>query len=167
MSYDPNKSRFENSLDLAIDIIKIIPLIVGLYFLWTCSSSEHKQGAKPLAISIPSNLNENEKALAVKAIPKMLDNLPGLNKYGEDLNFVGISYNPKDEKGITITFKVPEDSKIPYGYRSQGHTCRLYVNRDASTIIVQKTECAAVCLDRDIDGTELDPHGADMIIPLR
>ena len=171
MNYDSNKSKFENWFNFilqSLTLVLLIAIIVPItYLLLSCSSSKPKEGATPLAISIPNTLGKDQRALAIKAIPKILDTCQGLNKYGNELEYKGISYNPQDEKGISVLFYVPNESRVPLRYRANGHSCEIYVDQAASTLRIQKSECAAVCLDRDIDGTELDPHGADMIIPLR
>jgi len=102
------------------------------------------------------------------AIPKMIVTCPGLSKYSNSLEFKGMSYSPKDEKGISVKFYVPDgESDIPIKYNAFGHSCDIYVDRYASTITSTKDVCMAVLLDREIVGTELDMHGSDIVIPLK
>jgi len=142
----------------------LLVLLLGAVVLqlWSCSSDN----SKPLNITIPDSLNIDDKALAAKTIPKILKECPGLRKYGNELEYKGISYNPQDAKGISVAFYVPEESKVPSRYRANGHSCEIYVDQAASTLRIQKSECAAVCLDQEIAGTPLDPKGSDITIAL-
>lgn len=110
--------------------------------------------------------SRSAKAIAQDVLPKLLEACPGLNDYAPDLTFVGLDdmSDPifKESSGVGMKFKVADrPSIVPGRFLVGGHTCEYRVTTDLRTLIIQKTACASVCLEREVEHT-----GRDLRYPL-
>lgn len=113
-----------------------------------------------------SQVSRSAKVFAQEMLPKLLEACPGLNGYAPDLTFNGLNdmSNPiiKEWSGIGLQFVVADQpSLIPSRFMARGHVCEYRITPDRQTLIIQKTVCASVCFQREIERT-----GRDLRYPL-
>lgn len=121
-------------------------------------------------IVIPQELDNEPKAIVMKAWPAVKRACPGLDRYSDMITFDGIETSisagmdkwleetgHKEKEGkVTIRFKVSEESKNPTIYRAYGHTCFLEISRNGKYLTIPKEPCASLCLDRNVE-REIEP----------
>lgn len=103
--------------------------------------------------------SRSTKAFAQGVLPKLFDACPGLNDYAPDLWFAGLNdmSSPifKESSGIGLKFKMADKPSIAPG-RFGGQICEFRITPDRRILIIQKTTCAEVCLERDVESTGRD-----------
>ena len=143
---------------------KLFPLLILLVFVAVgCGGSEVK-------LELPKDTPQATIDLINHAIPTLKTKCPGWSKYGDVLQFEGISTgnpnypNPDSDEVIYVTwiqFKVPNDADVPAQYRANGHTLRLGFTEDGKAIIFMKAQTARIFLDENID-----TGGRNYVIPI-
>ncbi|QST27743.1 hypothetical protein JRC42_19590 [Escherichia albertii] len=103
------------------------------------AQAEHKQEPAPVFTA------PNADPAVNKLLPAIRHLLPGLDKYSAQFQEI----KSTNDFFLTITFKIPDDAKIPNEYAAHGHTCFIYISRDQRSIQVPKEACQSVMLDRD------------------
>ena len=107
--------------------------------------------ASNLALQVPDNLSQENKALVVDAWPKVKKACPGLDRYAKGIKFEGIQNN----FNVDVVVSVPESgSGVPDRYMASGQTCSFGISQNGKTLSVAKEGCKALCLDRGITADE-------------
>lgn len=149
-------------------IVATVALAVGLALSAGCSE-QAKSPSRPLALPDQSTASAEANALVASKWPAMRAACPGLDKYSDSLSPMDVednfAYAPDDAQRVTVSYGIAKDEqRIPTKYAAFGHTCLLEVSRDGSRLLIAKSPCQAVCLDRPVAPHELKRGQLD--IPL-
>ncbi|GFM37697.1 hypothetical protein [Desulfovibrio psychrotolerans] len=137
----------------------VVVVVIGQ----VAKTSTSKPPAMPqLAADISPDVHER----LTQAWPKVLTACPGLAKYYRELRFERIDMAFPDPTGAyhaNFVFSVSDGkSSIPTEFMAFGQTCYFGVSSDGAGLLVPKSGCQSLCLDRVV------PHaGNDLTLPLR
>jgi hypothetical protein len=120
----------------------------------------------PAMPQLAANVAPDVQERLTQAWPKVLNTCPGLAKYYHELQFERIDIAFPDATGAyhaNFVFNTPDGkSSIPTEFMAFGQTCYFGVSSDGASLLVPKSGCQSLCLDKVVLYT-----GNDLTLPLR
>lgn len=106
--------------------------------------------AGSLDVVVPSSVSPGVKETIQPSWPKVLKACPGLQRFADDLSFVGVednlAYAPAAAKRIDVIFRVAEQpKKVPPAFRASGHVCYFGISPNGTKLHISKSPCASIC----------------------
>lgn len=91
------------------------------------------------------------KATVLGAWNKVRATCPGLDKYNEDMKWIGIENNYH----YSVVFELPEQTpenlgNIPVDYMTSGHKCFFDISHAGDKLYIEKYPCKSICIDKVI-----------------
>lgn len=126
-----------------------------------------KMNATPPSMpQLAADVSPDVQQRLTQAWPKVLTACPGLAKYYHEMQFERIVMAFPDATGAyhaNFVFNAPAGkSSIPTEFMAFGQTCYFGVSSDGTGLLVPKSGCQSLCLDRVISHA-----GNDLTLPLR
>lgn len=112
------------------------------------------------SVNIPQDLSQESQNLVKQYAPAIPDLCPGFAKYQGEFE----SFSIQDNYNIDVVFKIPDAAGgIPGDFVAYGHTCYFGISRDGKKLVIPKSACQSVCLDRDMFDKDIE----NLVIPLK
>jgi hypothetical protein len=144
----------------------LLSILVSLLFLLPGCAGDDQPA---LTLTLPAGTPAETVAVIRAVAPSMEERLPGLVKYHDSMQLVGVS--PAHDvhladgswvKIVSLAFQVAGDGgAIPADYQAGGHRIEIGIFDNGKALVLQKRQAQAVFLDRPSPSP-----GTDLVIKL-
>ncbi|HHR0444936.1 TPA: hypothetical protein ACSXXW_000935 [Pseudomonas aeruginosa] len=80
----------------------------------------------------------------LQALPAIRMACPGLDRYSSQFENIRVESLYR----TSVVFHIPERASIPKSFMAGGHDCFVEIEPDGKEILIEKTACKSVCLDK-------------------